>query len=153
MPETAPLPDPAIDLAPQEQRLAVFRADRRRFFSVQAFWITASFAVALFVGNLITSGQNLMALLGMIVMAQLFGMMMAYRRVFSTIWCLTDRRLIGPRGRSILLLDIQKMVPFLGDVQIINTEGRRFRIEHMADAQETIARIEAARASRASTQP
>ncbi len=132
------------DTRPDETPLAAFRADKRRFFSIQIFWVLTTLAVALFVGNLITSGQNLLALMGVVLIAQVFAVMMGYRRVFSVTWYLTDRRLIGPRGRSILLLEIQKLIPFLGDVQIINNDGRRFRIEHLADAQEAITQIEAA---------
>ena len=59
-------------------------------------------------------------------------------------WRLTDRRLLGPRGRIVRLAEIKSARPFLGDVQIITLAGDKHLMKFTADAQAVIAAIEAA---------
>ncbi|TQS71428.1 hypothetical protein ERN12_10365 [Rhodobacteraceae bacterium] len=148
----SPQPDVVIaapGLADDEHAISAFRPDRRRFFSVQAFWTAMQLAILLFVGQFLASGMDFVVLIGVVLAAQIFRAFLSYRRVFSTIWYLTDRRLIGPRGRSILLLEILQLSPFLGDVHITRNDGKRLRISHLADPISAIEQIEAARHARA----
>lgn len=64
-------------------------------------------------------------------------------------WRLTDRRLLGPGGRTLRLADIDKARPFLGDVQIITRSGDKHLMKYMAQASPVVAAIEAAKAKAA----
>ncbi len=56
-------------------------------------------------------------------------------------WRLTDRRLLGPGGRTIPLAQIRSARPFLGAVQITTATGDRHLIKYLADPTATAARI------------
>ncbi|MDP3195488.1 hypothetical protein [Tabrizicola sp.] len=56
-------------------------------------------------------------------------------------WRLTDRRLLGPGGRTIPRAQIRAARPFLGAVQITTTTGDRHLIKYLADPAATAARI------------
>ena len=60
-------------------------------------------------------------------------------------WRLTNRRLIGPGGRSIPLARLRTARPFFGSVQITTTTGDRHLIKYQADPTATASRIEAQR--------
>jgi hypothetical protein len=63
----------------------------------------------------------------------------------TEVWRLTDRRLLGPGGRSIPLAQIRAARPFLGAVQITATTGDRHLIRYQADPAATASRIVARR--------
>lgn len=58
-------------------------------------------------------------------------------------WRLTDRRLLGPGGRSIPRAQITSARPFLGSVQITMATGDRHLIKYQADPAATASRITA----------
>lgn len=60
-------------------------------------------------------------------------------------WRLTDRRLLGPGGRSLPLAQLRAARPFLGAVQITTTTGDRHLIRYQADPTATTSRILAQR--------
>jgi hypothetical protein len=59
----------------------------------------------------------------------------------AEVWRLTDRRLLGPGGRTISLAQIRSARAFLGAVQITTTAGDRHLIKYLADPDATAARI------------
>lgn len=59
----------------------------------------------------------------------------------AEVWRLTDRRLLGPGGRSIPLAQIRSARAFLGAVQITTTAGDRHLIKYQADPAATAASI------------
>jgi hypothetical protein len=63
----------------------------------------------------------------------------------AEVWRLTDRRLLGPSGRVILLAQLNSARPFLGSVQVTTTTGDRHLIKYLADPAATAARLLAAR--------
>lgn len=56
-------------------------------------------------------------------------------------WRLTDRRLLGPGGRTVPLAQIRSARPFLGAVQITTSTGDRHLIKYQADPAATATRI------------
>jgi hypothetical protein len=56
-------------------------------------------------------------------------------------WRLTDRRLLGPGGRTISLPQVRSARPFLGAVQVTSTTGDRHLIKYQADPAAIAARI------------
>ena len=68
---------------------------------------------------------------------------------FARRWQLTDRRLIGPQGRQVMLLEIKTVRRLMGDVQMVTNSGAKHLIRHLADSEPVLAAIDAARAKRA----
>ena len=64
-------------------------------------------------------------------------------------WQLTDRRLIGPQGKEVMLLQIALVRSLMGDVQIVSQSGDKHLIRHLAEAAPVVAAIESAKARRA----
>lgn len=63
-------------------------------------------------------------------------------------WELTDRRLIGPGGRMVMLLEVETARRLMGDVQVVTRGGDKHLIKHMADAPGVVAAILRARDAR-----
>lgn len=59
----------------------------------------------------------------------------------AEVWRLTDRRLLGPGGRTIPRPQIRDARAVLGSVQITTTTGDRHLIKYQADPAATAARI------------
>jgi hypothetical protein len=51
----------------------------------------------------------------------------------AEIWRLTDRRLLGPGGRAVVLARMQAARPFLGAVQVTTTAGDRHLMKYLSD--------------------
>lgn len=51
-------------------------------------------------------------------------------------WRLTDRRLLGPGGRSIPVSQIRTVRTFLGGVQIVTTTGEKHLMKYLADPED-----------------
>ena len=62
----------------------------------------------------------------------------------AEVWRLTDRRLLGPAGRIVLLPQLQAARPFLGAVQVTTTMGDKHLIKYQADPAAVAARLLAA---------
>ena len=64
-------------------------------------------------------------------------------------WVLTDRRMIGPGGRTIFLLELENVRRLFSDIQLITKTGDKFLIKHNAQAAQLVDQINAARDKRA----
>jgi hypothetical protein len=62
----------------------------------------------------------------------------------SEVWRLTDRRLLGPAGRSIPLPQVQSARPFFGAVQVTTTSGDKHLIKYLADPKAVAFRLRSA---------
>ncbi len=51
----------------------------------------------------------------------------------AEVWRLTDRRVLGPRGRAILLPQLLNARPFLGAVQLVTTTGDKDLLKYQSD--------------------
>ena len=135
--QTAPLQE-------GETLVAEFRADRT------AYW-RSHLIMAVVLGT--AAGLVLLGLGNPYPVAGPFGAVLAIgaraaylaSEALAETWRLTNRRLIGPSGRSIPLAQIRAARPFLGSVQITTTAGDRHLIRYQADPTATAARIEAPR--------
>ena len=67
-------------------------------------------------------------------------------------WQMTDRRLIGPGGRMVMLLEVEAVRNILGDVQVVKKAGDKHLIKHVPQASEVVGAITAARDLRARTE-
>ncbi|MEL7213613.1 MAG: hypothetical protein AAGK92_13200 [Pseudomonadota bacterium] len=62
----------------------------------------------------------------------------------SVTWLLTDSRLLGPPGRTVMLRDITKVRGLGSAVQIVTASGDKHLLKYQADKEAVIAQITAA---------
>ena len=145
-----PGPDSELPLEAGETVLATFLPDAGRYWKDHALLGLLGVAlVALglwYLGNL---GQFPVAAIAIVVGMTLRGWYFR-SEVFARRWQLTERRLIGPQGRQVMLLEITTIRRLMGDVQIVTKSGGKHLIRHQADGDATKHRIEAAKAARES---
>jgi hypothetical protein len=138
-----------LPLQPGEKVTAVFLPDTRRYwydhFVLGGLGAAAVSAVLLWLGRIDQVGVAVIAILiGM-------GLRGLYFRseAFARRWQLTDRRLIGPQGKEVMLLQIALVRSLMGDVQIVSQSGDKHLIRHLAEAAPVVVAIESAKARRA----
>jgi len=143
-----PGPASELPLVPGERVLAVFAADRRRYWLDHAAMAAlGAVGVAVILPLFDRAGQIVIALPAVAAAVALRGTYLA-SEAFARRWQLTDRRLIGPQGRQVALLEIASLRRLLGDVQIVTRGGAKHLIKHLADSAGAIKAIEAARDAR-----
>ena len=144
-----PGPASELPLEPGERLLAVFAVDRRRYWLDHAAMAAlGAMGVAVILPLFDRSGQIPIALPAVVAAVAARGAYLA-SEAFARRWQLTDRRLIGPQGRQVMLLEIATLRRLMGDVQIVTKGGAKHLIKHLADSAATIATIGAARDARA----
>ncbi|MFO1202423.1 MAG: hypothetical protein U1E58_07270 [Tabrizicola sp.] len=128
-------PDPILGTSPElqdgETVLAEFRADRT------AYW-RSHLIMAVVLGA--AAGLFLMWLGNPYPVAGPFGAVLAIgaratylaSEALTDTWQLTERRLLGPGGRSIPRASIREARPFLGAVQVTTSSGERHLIKYLA---------------------
>ncbi|WP_223632204.1 hypothetical protein [Rhodobacter sp. TJ_12] len=138
-----------LPLEPGEQVAQVFLADARRYYydhlvlgGIGAVLVSA---VLVWLGK---TDQVLVAVIAIIV-GMVLRALYFRSEAFARRWQLTDRRLIGPQGRQVMLLEIETVRSLMGDVQIVTKSGGKHLIRHLAEAAPVVAAIEAAKARRA----
>lgn len=144
-----PGPDSEQPLDEGEVVQAEFLADRRRYWYDHA--VLGGIGAVLVTVVLIWMGKT--DQIGIAIAAIALGMMAraAYFRseAFARRWRLTQKRLIGPQGRAVMLLEIKAVRRLMGDVQIVTKMGDKHLIKHLSDAEAVVNAIEAARVRRA----
>lgn len=127
---------------------AVFEADRKRYWYDTA--VLAGLAIVLvsvvlaYLGKTDQIGFAALAIaLGMALRALYFR-----SEAFARRWQLTDRRLIGPQGKQVMLLELAAVRRLFGDVQLVSKMGDKHLIKHLANGAAVVAEIEAAKAKR-----
>ncbi|WP_372840903.1 hypothetical protein [Phaeovulum sp.] len=148
-------PGPASELPLEagETVLAVFAADRRRYWLDHAAMAgLGAVVVAVVLPFFGRADQIPVALLAVAAAVALRGAYLA-SEAFARRWQLTERRLIGPQGRQVMLLEIAALRRLMGDVQLVTKDGTKHLIKHQADSAATLAAIEAQRAARAKVVP
>lgn len=144
-----PGPQSELPVEPGEPVLAVFAADRRRYWTDAAAMAGLGIAaVVLVLPVLGKAAQIPVGILGVVAAVAARSAWLA-SEVFARRWQLTNRRLVGPQGRQVMLLEIARMRRLMGDVQVVTKDGQKHLIKHLADPQAAIDRIETARAERA----
>lgn len=140
---------PAVALDPGEKLIAEFRPDRGRYWRDHAILAVALMAVAGIVLWAIDSPYPAIGSLGAILAVAVRAAYLASESLAMR-WVLTDRRLLLPGGtRVVPLLELATVRPFLGDVQLITRAGDKHLLKHLANAEDVVAQIVAARDKRA----
>lgn len=142
-------PAPRYLLESGEKTLVELRADKGRYWRDHGIMAVALMALAGAVLWAIGSPYPAIGSLGAILAVAVRAAYLA-SETLGLVWVLTDRRLILPDGqRSVMLLEIDKVRPLLGDVQVITRSGDKHLMKHLDDPQGVIARIFEARDKRA----
>ncbi|MEZ5796023.1 MAG: hypothetical protein R3D63_00085 [Paracoccaceae bacterium] len=121
-----------VEPAPDEPVLAEFRPDRMVYWKSHVVMaVVLGTAAGLF---LIWQG-NPWPVAGPLGAALAIGARAAYlaSEALGDVWLLTERRLIGPGGRSVPLAQIRLARPFLGAVQVVTLAGDKHLIKYQAD--------------------
>jgi hypothetical protein len=129
-------PDPIMghpaELAPGEKIVTEFRPD------LQVYW-RAHLVMAVILGTgaglVLMWLQNPFPVMGPVgaVMAIAARAAFVQSEAMGEVWRLTDRRLLGPGGRAITLVQLQDAHAFLGAVQVTSTTGDRHLIKYQSD--------------------
>lgn len=139
-----PGPQSESPLDEGETVIAIFSADRKRYWKDHAAMAVigsvAISAVLPFLGN---ADQIPVAILAILLGIGARGAYFA-SEAFARRWQLTERRLIGPQGQSVLLLEIKTVRRLFGDVQVVTRSGAKHLIKHLGDGQAVADRIETA---------
>ncbi len=134
-----------LQLVEGEKVQARFRADRGTYWRDNAMMgavgIAGAFVILALLGRIDQAG---IAAIGVVLG---IGLRAAYlaSETLGNEWVLTDRRLLGPQGRIVLLLELETVRSLMSDVQIITKAGDKHLIKHQSDKAATIAAIEKAR--------
>lgn len=143
-------PGPASEapLEPGERELAVFLPDATRYWRdhvrLALFFIIVVAVAFVVLGK---TNEIWIGALG-VILAIGFRAVFFRSESFARRWRLTDRRLLGPQGRVMHLLEITTIRHLMGDVQVVTKSGAKHLIRHMADPEQVSAAILAAREAR-----
>lgn len=142
-------PESELPLDAGERLVATFEPDPARYWrdhvSLAAFFGAAAMIV------LILLGKADQIVTGVLAAFLAIGFRAVYFRseVMARRWRLTDRRLLGPQARSVMLLEVDMVRRLMGDVQIVSRSGGKHLLRHMADPQAVVDAVLAAKVERA----
>lgn len=144
-----PGPQSERSLEEGESVIAVFSADRRRYWMDHAAMaVIGSVAVSALLPFFGNADQIPIAVLAIFLGIAARGAYFA-SEAFARRWRMTERRLIGPQGQSVTLLGIETVRRLFGDVQIVTKSGAKHLIRHLGEGQAVVDQIEKARTRRA----
>lgn len=143
-----PGPESELPLEDGETVLATFLPDSSRYWKDHAYLgllgiVLVAFGLW-FLGNL---NQLPIAAIAIVIGMTARGWYFK-SEAFARRWQLTERRLIGPQGRQVMLLEIADVRRLMGDVQVVTKSGGKHLIRHLANSQSVVNRIEAAQEAR-----
>ena len=137
-----------LSLDPGEHLLAELRPDRARYWRDHGIMAVGLMALAGLVLWAIDSPYPAIGSLGAILAVGVRALYLA-SETLALRWTLTDRRMLLPGARVIMLLELDTVRPLLGDVQLITKAGDKHLMKHLANADATVAQILSARDKRA----
>jgi hypothetical protein len=136
------------ELASGEKLLAELRSDRGRYWRDHAILAVVGMVGAGVVLLAIGSEHAAIGSLGAVLALAVRGLYLA-REQLGFRWYLTDRRVMLPGDRQVMLLEIETVRKLMGDLQIITRAGDKHLIKHLADAGAVVTQITQARDRRA----
>ncbi|WFE74980.1 hypothetical protein [Roseinatronobacter sp. S2] len=133
---------------PGEKKLHDIRSDKATYWRDHGVMAVLGMGVVGMVLAFIGSDHVAIGSLGAVLALVVRGIWL-YSEQMKFNWVLTNMRLIGPGGRQVYLLELEKVRRLFGDIQIITKTGDKHLIKHVAGADAIMTRIEAARDTRA----
>ncbi|MDD7972386.1 hypothetical protein [Roseinatronobacter alkalisoli] len=140
--------DTVFDPEPGEKKLRDIRSDKTTYWRDHGVMAVLGMGVVGMVLAFIGSEHVAIGSLGAVLALAVRGVWL-YSEQMKFCWTLTNMRLIGPGGRQVYLLELEKVRRLFGDIQIITRSGDKHLIKHVAGAEAIMAAIEAARDKRA----
>lgn len=134
---------PTTALAPGEEVLASFRADRATYIRDHAWMAALGMAGGMAVLWIIGSPHVWTGAVGGLAAIALRGWYVASDEL-GTRWDLTNERLLGPQTRAISLANIAQVRSLGSAVQVISRTGEKYLLKYQPDAPAVRAQLEAA---------
>ncbi|TVP72569.1 MAG: hypothetical protein EA339_06140 [Rhodobacteraceae bacterium] len=135
-----------------EKKLRDIRADKATYWRDHGVMAVLGMGVVGMVLAFIGSDHVAFGSLGAVLALGVRGVWL-YSEQMKFHWVLSNTRLVGPAGREVYLLELEKVRRLFSDIQLITKSGDKHLIKHVAGAESVVAEIEAARAKRAKRKP
>ena len=132
---------------PGEKFLREIRADRATFIRDHVVMAVLGMGVVGMVLAFIGSDHVLIGSFGAVLALLVRGLWL-YSEQMKFRWVLSNMRLVGPGGRQVYLLELEKVRRLFGDIQIITKAGDKHLIKHIANSEAIVAEIDTARTRR-----
>ncbi|MCC5993515.1 MAG: hypothetical protein JJT99_13455 [Rhodobacteraceae bacterium] len=142
------LGDTVYEPEPGEKKLRDIRSDKGIYWRDHGVMAVLGMGVVGMVLAFIGSDHVAIGSLGAVLALGVRGIWL-YSEQMKFHWVLTNMRLVGPGGRKVYLLELEKVRRLFGDIQLITKGGDKHLIKHVANAEALVAEIEAARDKRA----
>ncbi|MGY6703189.1 hypothetical protein [Roseinatronobacter sp.] len=142
------LGETVFDPEPDEKKLRDIRSDKATYWRDHGVMAVLGMGVVGMVLAFMGSDHVAIGSLGAVLALGVRGLWL-YSEQMKFQWILSNMRLIGPGGRQVYLLELEKARRLFGDIQLITKSGDKHLIKHVADAEGIMAEIEAARVKRA----
>lgn len=140
--------DTSFTLEPGEKVLRDIRSDRTTYWRDHGIMALIGMVGAGVFLTLIGSPHVAIGSLGAVLALAARGAYL-YSEQMKFHWVLTNIRLIGPGGRTIMLLELEAVRRLFGDIQVVTKSGDKHLIKHIKNAPQTITDILSARDKRA----
>lgn len=134
----------ALDLEPGEKLIESFSGNTKTY--VKEHVMLAALGAVAISGALMAMGNPhaWTGVVGSVAAIGVRGLYVAKEQLGFT-WHLTNRRVIGPDGRTILLTSIDKVNVIFTAAQMVTLTGDKYMLKYQADAKATQAAIDRAR--------
>ncbi|QGX97179.1 hypothetical protein EI983_02340 [Roseovarius faecimaris] len=133
---------PTSELAPGEQVLTSFQADRGTYIRDHAWMAALGMAGGMLVLWALGNAHVWTGAVGGLAAIALRGWYVASDEL-GVRWDLTNQRLLGPQTRAIALENIAQVRTLGSAVQVISRTGEKYLLKYQADAKSVRAQIEA----------
>ena len=143
--------DTVLELEKGEKRLIDIRSDKATYLRDHLVLAILGMGLVGMVLAVVGSDHWFIGSLGAVLALGARGAYL-YSEQMGVHWVLTNRRLVGPGGRNVYLLELITVRRLFGDVQLVTRAGDKYLIKHVAGAEdvvETILRTRDRRAKRA----
>ena len=133
---------------PDEKKLRDIRSDKKIYIRDHVVMAVLGMGVAGMVLSFIGSDHVVIGSSGALLALAARGAWL-YSEQMKFHWVLSNKRLVGPGGREVYLLELERARRLFGDIQLVTKAGDKHLIKHVAQAEAIVAEIEAARDRRA----
>lgn len=134
---------PTAELAPGEEVITSFHADRPTYWRDMATMAAAAMAAGMAILWAMGNPHIWTGAIGGLAAVALRAFYIASDEV-NVRWDLTNRRLLGPQGRAVRLGEIKHVRTLGSAVQLVTHAGDKHLLKYQADRDATRARIERA---------
>ena len=136
--------DTVLELEKGEKRLIDIRSDKATYLRDHLVLAILGMGLVGMVLAVVGSDHWFIGSLGAVLALGARGAYL-YSEQMGVHWVLTNRRLVGPGGRNVYLLELITVRRLFGDVQLVTRAGDKYLIKHVAGAEDVVETILRAR--------